>query len=217
VSLIERWVGTCDGRWLKTDLFEELSEHRALLPALTGTDWVGVDISPAVVRQAGLRSSVRAVAADVRSLPFASGSFDGVLSTSTLDHFDDVEDIHRSFLELRRVLRRDGRLVLTLDNPTNPLIRIRNGLPSNAQRRSGLVPFPVGRTIGRRQGCATLEAAGFRVLGTAFVLHAPHVIGTRLAAWGPWEHRVLPIFDRLGRSRVAPVTGHFVAFDAVAD
>nr|MBA2279701.1 hypothetical protein [Acidimicrobiia bacterium] len=48
------------------------------------------------------------------------------------------------------------------------------------------------------------------------LLHAPHVVGTRLARFGWWERRVLPRFAALARTRVAPVTGHFVAFLARA-
>ena len=216
LALIRRWVGEPQGRWLKTDLFEERSADRALLPYLATASWVGTDVSPEVAAQARAQVGCRAAVGDVRRTPFAAGTFDGVLSTSTLDHFDDPDDLGRSFVELRRILRPGGRLVLTLDNPRNPLVRLRNALPDRLARRSGLVPFAVGHTLAEGPGVDALTTAGFTVEATAHVLHAPHVVGTRLARFGWYERRVLPRFEAVGRTRVAPFSGHFVAFLARA-
>ena len=71
-------------------------------------------------------SGIEAVVADVRSLPFAEASFGVVFSGSTLDHFESAADIQRSLGELYRVLRPGGTLILTLDNPANPLIEGRS-------------------------------------------------------------------------------------------
>jgi SAM-dependent methyltransferase len=55
------------------------------------------------------------VAADGTRLPFASGSFHGVVSMETIEHIPN----DGAFLdELRRVLRRGGRLVLSTPNAT---------------------------------------------------------------------------------------------------
>lgn len=214
LDLVERWVGAPTGRWLKTDLFEERDHDRAVLPHLPSAAWVAMDLSPEVVRRGG---AARPVAADVRRLPFPTGSFDGVLSTSTLDHFDRPQEIVRSLVELERVLRPGGLLVLTLDNPGNPLVRARNALPPALARRTGLVPFSVGATFGEAEGRRALTGAGFDVVDTTHLLHAPHVVGTRLAAWRWYEHRVLPRFARLSHTRTARWTGHFVAFLAQAE
>lgn len=213
LDLLHRWVGEPAGRWLKTDLFEERHSNRALLPSLGTGSWVAMDLSPEVARRA---AAMRPVAADARRLPFAADAFDGVLSTSTLDHFDHPGDIDTSLLELSRVLKPGGVLVLTLDNPRNPLIRLRNALPRRVARRTGLVPFAVGATLDEVQGRHALERAGFEVTETTHLLHAPHVIGTRLAAWGWYERRVLPRFARLADTQAAPFTGHFAAFLARA-
>ena len=214
LRLVSEWIGTMAGRWLKTDLFEERDPDRALLPHLVGPHWIGTDLAPEVARRSGTPS---ATAADVRRLPFADGTFDGILSTSTLDHFDDPADIGRSLVELRRVLRAGGDLVLTLDNRRNPLIRARNALPRAVAERTGLVPFAVGATLDEAGGRDALAAAGFVVVAVEHLLHAPHVVGTRPASWSWWERHVLPRTTGLGRTRLAPWTGHYVAFHARAE
>ncbi len=216
LRLVRAWVGAPSGRWLKTDLFEERDPNRAVLPGLTGdpgtATWVGVDLAPETVRGARSTTSGPCAAADVRRLPFADDSFDGILSTSTLDHFDDRSSLDAALVELRRVLRPGGRLLLTLDNPANPLIRVRNALPPAMARRTGLVPFAVGCTLDEAGGRVALADAGFEVLATTHLLHAPHVVGTRLARFGWWERRALPRVDALEHTRWARHTGHFVAF-----
>ena len=217
LALIRRWVPVMEGRWLKTDLYEERDVDRALLPYLGGASWIGLDLSPELLRIARPSGSVLSgVAADVRCLPLADASIDGIVSTSTLDHFDHRRHIVRALTELRRVLRDGGQLVLTLDNPRNPLIRARNALPQGVARRTGLVPFSVGETMDEADGRRALVGAGFEIRAVEHLLHAPHVVGTRLAAFEWYEHRVLPRFAALGRTRIGPWTGHYVAFHAVA-
>lgn len=82
---------------------------------------------PRIARHAAdaLGGRVPMCAADGRMLPFPSSTFDVVLSTSTLDHFDERGEITVALTELARVLRPDGRLFVTPDNPANPLLRVR--------------------------------------------------------------------------------------------
>lgn len=206
LDLIRRWVGEPEGRWLKTDLYEELDDTRALLPHLHSATWVGMDIALAAARAVAPASQ-----ADVRKLPFADGAFDGVLSTSTLDHFEDRADIGVSLRELRRVIAPGGAMVLTLDNATNPLIALRNALPAGVRAKTGLAPFHVGPTLGAPAVRAAVTDAGFEVVALEHLLHAPHVVGTRLARFAWWERRALPAFDRLGHTRIGRLSGHFVA------
>jgi len=213
LDLIARWLGHPTGRWLKTDLQEERSSVRSLMGAISGT-WYGIDVAAEVARAAADR--LPALAADVRRLPVRSGILDGVLSTSTLDHFDAVEEIEGSLRELRRVLRPGGHLVLTLDNPANPLIRLRNALPARPRRATGLAPFHLGPTLSAAAGQDALERAGFEVLAVEHLLHAPHIIGTRAARWRWFEQRALPWFDRLRATPIGRFSGHFVAFHARA-
>lgn len=212
LALLERWVGAPRGRWLKTDLFEERSPHRAMVPHLGPAAWVGVDLSIEVLRASrGLGPPALAVS-DVRRLPFRRASFDGILSTSTLDHFEEVASIEVALRELLRLLRPGGALVLTLDNPFNPLMAAHKALPERISRRTGLMPFAVGRTLSRRRGVEMLERVGFSVTDTTYVLHPPHVVSSRPARHPWWERRVLPVLGGLGRTPLAPFTGHYVAF-----
>jgi SAM-dependent methyltransferase len=76
-----------------------------------GADAVGVEIAEAAVQRA------RATGAEVRivepdgSLPFGHGEFDLVWCSEVLEHVPDVSQL---LFEVRRVLKRDGRLLLTV-------------------------------------------------------------------------------------------------------
>ena len=152
--------------------------------------------------------------ADVRALPFRSGAFDGILSTSTLDHLPDKASVVASVGELARVLAARGSLVLTLDNPENPLIRLRQIVPHRLAALSGLAPYGVGATLSEREGRDALALAGLEVAAVEHLLHAPHVVGTRLARFRWYTHHGLPLFDRLAQTRLSRRTGHYVAFFA---
>jgi SAM-dependent methyltransferase len=94
--------------------------YLAALVELGAPELVGVDLSEADV------PGMRTLRADVRSLPFRDGSFDVAFCISTLEHvgrdnrrygFDEEPDEHgmrAALSELRRVLRRGGRLLLTV-------------------------------------------------------------------------------------------------------
>ena len=75
-----------------------------------------------------------------------------MVSLSTLDHFRDPEDLAASLRQLGRIVRPGGLLLLTLDNPTNPLVALRNALPFGLLNRLGLSPYFVGATAGPAAG-----------------------------------------------------------------
>ncbi|HEX7118120.1 MAG TPA: class I SAM-dependent methyltransferase [Longimicrobiales bacterium] len=58
--------------------------------------------------------TVEYVAGDLAALPFAAESFDAVFCISVIEHVPE-ERIPQAMAEFRRVLRRDGRLLLTTD------------------------------------------------------------------------------------------------------
>lgn len=98
--------------------FAETAWLGALLRS--GVELVGVDLATRDVE------GMEAVEADVRDLPFADGAFDQVLLVSTLEHVGADNTVYGvlaggggearadALRELRRVLRRDGRLLVTV-------------------------------------------------------------------------------------------------------
>lgn len=197
LTLVRRWLETAvdeGGRphaptpaattLLKTDLFDEVAGRGVVAPLSTaGLRVTAVDVSPFIVAEAAARNpGLDAIVADVRTLPFPDGTFDAVFSGSTLDHFESTADIEAALVELRRVLRPGGRLILTLDNPANPLIRLRNGPLLALLRRIGVVPYQVGATLGPRALTETVRQAGFDVVEATAVMHCPRVIAVAVAA-----------------------------------
>ena len=130
-ALLARWLPLRCGRILKTDAFDE-AFGEGLVPVLAERAeevWM-IDLSATVVAEARRSQALaHGAVADVRRLPFSTGSFGAVVSISTLDHLDSLADIEESLREIRRVLEPGGCLVVTLDNPENPVVGLRNFLP----------------------------------------------------------------------------------------
>lgn len=218
--LLDRWLPEKPvGRLLKTDLFDEaVSPGLYPLLATRARVVVGMDLSGITVRVARLRyPALMAAGADARQLPFADGSFDIIVSDSTLDHFHTEAELIASLRELHRVLRPDGELLLTLDNRANPVIALRNALPFHWLHRVGLVPYYVGATCGPR-GLRRLAAhAGWEIGEMAAILHCPRVLAVKVARLiqSPAAQqrflRWLLGFEQLACWPTRYLTGYFVA------
>lgn len=183
-TLLARWLPpqAC-ANLLKTDLFDEAMGD-GLYPLLSAraARVAALDVAPSVLAAATARyPGLLAVAADVRRLPFASDSFDVVVSNSTLDHFDTHDQILESLRGLQRVLRPSGLLLLTMDNLANPAVALRNALPFRLLQRLNLVPYPIGATVGPVRLRRMLRDAGFEVLETVALLHCPRAAAVALA------------------------------------
>jgi SAM-dependent methyltransferase len=216
--LIQRWLPAAGlRRVLKTDLFDEFV-GTGLYPSLRGrtSQVVGVDISPAIASSAGTRyPDLEAVVADIRALPFPDDFFDGIVSNSTLDHFAGPNEVETAIGELQRVLRPGGRLVLTLDNPLNPIVALRNVLPAGVARAARGVSYEVGWTCGPRRLARLLSESGFSIRDITAVLHFPRVMVASLGAApdGPvssWRS-LFRAAERLERLPTRYLTGHFIA------
>jgi SAM-dependent methyltransferase len=207
---------------LKTDAFDE-AVAAGLYPLLASRAFrvTAVDVSQPVLDAARRRyPKLETVKADARKLPFEAETFDAIVSNSTLDHFEHHEHIAEALRELARVLRPGGTLLVTLDNPVNPVVAVRNHLPFRPVR---LVPFSVGATCSPKRLRRMLGEAGFAVAEIDAIMHCPRLLAVPLA--GVLEGRarqdahrrylgLLNRFEFLGRLPTSILSGHFVAAKA---
>jgi SAM-dependent methyltransferase len=188
-----RWHSPVRGdRVFKTDLFEE-AIGPGLLPVINTAEslLVGADISASIVRSAIGHPELAVIQADVRRLPFADESFDCVVSTSTLDHFATPVELRACLRQLVRLLRPSGRLLITLDNLSNPVVRLRNALPGGPLQSLGLVPYRIGASCNRRGFIRLLDDCGTEVTDLTAILHCPRMPMVQIAG----------IIDRLPNGR----------------
>lgn len=183
-ALIERWLPEQRvDRVLKTDLFDEVVTD-GLYPVLArkAGQVMGMDVAASAAAQATSRHPrLAALSADARRLPFADGSFDAIVSNSTLDHFATLDDVAVSLRELARITRPGGTLILTLDNLANPVVALRSVLPLGPLRWLGLVPYYVGATCGPKRLRALVVEAGFSVACVEQIMHCPRVLAVALS------------------------------------
>ncbi len=172
-GLIDRW-SPCkeDATVLKTDLWEEALEPGGALLGLAGKNvkvW-GMDISPKMVRWARDRTGregirFNACVSDVRELAFKDNSFDLAVSTSTLDHFPEIDV---ALEELHRTLKPGGAIILILDNAANLFLSSMFALMRALRKYP---TFYVERTYSLREVKQLLKAAGFMVEDSTAIVH----------------------------------------------
>jgi ubiquinone/menaquinone biosynthesis C-methylase UbiE len=209
-----------DGLALKTDLFEE-AFGEGLYPSMTRTtkEVIGMDCSLEIVGMANEHhGDIIALAGDVRNLPFGNNAFDIIVSNSTLDHFSTRTELIDSIRELARVLKPGGYLIITLDNPGNPLVGIRNLIPYNWIQSSRIVPYYIGVTCGISRLIRHLNDSGLVVTEKASIMHCPRLAAVALSRYTDslgtrWQQRLLKflgIFEILKRFPSRFITGYFV-------
>ncbi|MFI6076113.1 class I SAM-dependent methyltransferase [Actinoplanes sp. NPDC051343] len=121
-----------------------------------GTRLTGVDLSPEMLararsRSAAINAPIELKEADVEALPFGDGTFDTVVSTLAMCA---VPDERAAVLEMRRVLRPGGRLLL-LDHIGSNWWPIRAG-----QRLMEIYTIPHGGEHMTRRPRPVVEQAG---------------------------------------------------------
>ena len=178
LALLQKWVEALPtATILKTDLFEEANGRDELLSGLPASARIiGMDIAPTMVSRAKRRihsKGAHFLGTDVRQIGLASGSVDVVFSNSTLDHFQSEQEFKTAIRELIRVLRPDGTIVITLDNPDNPLYALLRWLGSR-----GWIPFHLGYTTTLAGLVAELQNGGIRVTATDYLIHNPRIVST---------------------------------------
>jgi ubiquinone/menaquinone biosynthesis C-methylase UbiE len=116
---------------------------------------VAVDLSAAMIARARRRygDAVEFMQADAEDLPFDDDAFDAVINLISFHHYPDPQ---RAVAEFRRVLRRDGRLVLIAFDRGSRYITL-------AQSVNGWTKGIAGRSWQKTPDeiCALLSGAGF--------------------------------------------------------
>jgi SAM-dependent methyltransferase len=181
--LIRKWVGTHpSGLILKTDLFEDAWGLDAIIFDLFApgiATLLGTDIAHATVKAAEAVAApeqpLYGFVSDLRHLPLAPASLDMVVSTSTLDHFDNRAEFERTLVQICEALKPGGTLIITLDNPLNPLYPILRLASS-----TGLAPFQLGYSPTVATFISDLRQQGFDILDLDWLIHNPRVLSTVL-------------------------------------
>ncbi len=219
--LIAEWVGPGPfNRSLKTDLFDEVVGV-GLVRVLQriSREVCGIDLVESVARAAASANpGLLASCGDVRKPDLPDASVDFVLSNSTLDHFRDAADLQRALCELARLLRPGGLLLITLDNPQNPLVGLRNAMPYAGLCKAGLVPYFVGHTVPMDTLARMLEDCSLRPLRRRHIMHAPRVVALHLCRLADRSRRVSAVLlramlacERAAEWPPARFTGHYSA------
>ncbi len=93
----------------------------------------GVDLSPRLI--AKYRGSAKCFVADCRQLPFADRSKDVLIVQGGLHHLPALpEDLERTFSEMQRVLRKEGRVVF-VEPWLTPFLRFVHAVSENSLAR----------------------------------------------------------------------------------
>lgn len=205
---------------LKTDLFEESGGWDQTLFDLyrPGQTAVGMDIAAGTVMEAARRCpspGIHFLACDIRRPALRPESMDMVVSLSTLDHMESEADFLAGLSELVLLLKPGGRLIVTLDNPQNPLYH-----PLRWASRRGWLPFKLGYTASMREMNRLLTKLGLEICANDWLLHNPRMVSTLLflglrkrlreRADGPIR-ALLTLFAVLGRLPTRKWTACFVA------
>ncbi|MBU1864578.1 MAG: class I SAM-dependent methyltransferase [Candidatus Omnitrophica bacterium] len=147
INIVKEWTDDLEHKKiLKTDLNEEAYGADEILFSFFNdmSQVFALDISKEIVKKAYERqidkhSNHHYINADVRDLPFQNNAFDLILSTSTLDHFIFVNDFKQSLVELKRILKPKGQMIIALNNAYN----LNFYLMLKIQRILGLKSYPV--------------------------------------------------------------------------
>lgn len=179
-ELLKRFLSSSSSfeRALKTDLFDE-SLGSGLVPFLSeiSKEAAGIDISYSTTLYTS-KSHTRclAVNASVIAPPFRGKSFDLIVSNSTLDHFSTEKEIGDALRSLARMLQPGGHLIWTMDNPANPIVRLRNAVTRRRGTLGFLVPYKMGETWDLRKMVEETSALDLDVVDTALIMHCPRIL-----------------------------------------
>jgi SAM-dependent methyltransferase len=204
IDLLRRAAGPLHGkRVLKLDLWNEAINTRILQwVSSEGADAFGLDVSTVVTHRAKENArreqfDVSLLRADIRRIPFRSGSFDVVYTMGTIEHIDEYRDTLR---EIHRVLKVGGTAIIGVPNFWDPFLR---PLLVTVMEALGRYPYAPEKSFTRGELRRDVEAAGLSVTKMTGILLLPGVL------------RMLDLFLHVRRGWAARRTEWFIRpFDA---
>ena len=174
-----------------------------------GYDVTGADPFAAMLERMRAREPrIRAVQAQGQCLPFADDTFDLTCSVAVMHHIADAEDVRATLLEMARVTKPGGHVLVWDHNPRNPywpILMKRVPQDTGAERLIPEREFVEGLAAG---GAATVEV---RPLGMMPDFTPRPLVGVVAALERGIERA--PVLNRLCAHNVvfARKTGHAVA------
>lgn len=111
-------------------------------------DMYAFDLSPEMAAKANLKNTGRVLCADIESMPFRKASFDMAACRGVLHHLPDEK---KALSELRRILQKGGRLVISDTSNANPVLRF---VRSHIRKHKGFKPEELSKNI---------KSSGFRI------------------------------------------------------
>jgi ubiquinone/menaquinone biosynthesis C-methylase UbiE len=153
-----------------------------------------VQAASARVREAGLKESVEVSVADVHALPFAPGTFDLVVAVGVIPWLHAPA---AAIEEMARVLREEGRLILTADN--------RARLTTFTDPREILAQTPLRRAyhaVRRRPGVAMSRLDSPRTIDRLLGSARLQVLSRRTVGFGPLTFLGRPLFGSMRSIRI---------------
>lgn len=127
---------------------------------------IGIDLSKPALNRA-LRSKIETkafgvniVQGDLNYIPTIDECFDSVICVETLEHMLDARE---TLLELRRVLKKEGKIVITVPNKLNPYFILRSIVEMVGKKK-----VPIHRTYTKRELTKLVSSSGFQVLECMF-------------------------------------------------
>ena len=134
----------------------------------------------------------------------------GQAGLAGVGHFGPRQEFLEALAGLARVLRPGGRIVLTLDNPANPLYPLLRGIT-----RRGWAPYSLGYTPSLTQVERDLNRLGLNVLHRDWLIHNPRLLSTLLFGVLPWHGAVSWLLKQFARLSALPTRGWTACFHAV--
>lgn len=160
------------GRWLHPARGERILDlacghgHFVRRAHRSGLNIFGIDISVSGIRIAQQYNRPRGcgyATADAADLPFCDAAFDKIISVCALEHFsDDTKAVN----EANRVLKADGRLVLSVDSLNY------RGVTRRFRRKCKVKHF-VNQFYTKEQLRQKLERAGFKISKIKYIVNTP--------------------------------------------